>query len=120
MLTYFSRFVLGLVISFVLTHAPVLSNNAYAGMITTADTVTALDLERSNVVAFMQRDDVQKQLIKLGVDPKEANSRIANLSDKEVKHLSNQIDQYQAGGWIGGLLVLVVLVLLIVYLAKRV
>lgn len=59
-------------------------------------------------------------MLKLGLNPAEANSRVASLSDKEVKNLSERIDSAQAGGWLGGLLVVVVLVLLIVFLTKRI
>jgi hypothetical protein len=71
---------------------------------------------RSTVEAFMSRDDVRAQFKGLGVDPDEANQRVAALSDAEVAELAGRIQNSPAGqglGTIVGAAVLIFIVLLI-------
>lgn len=71
---------------------------AQAGVISVerATAPTAGD-QRTKVQNFMQREDVRAQLISLGVDPQDAQSRVASLSDAELARTANLIDQ-PAGG----------------------
>lgn len=114
------RMLLGLMISFSIVNFPVMK--AHAGMITTTEAVQEMTRAQGEqtVANFLGRDDVKKELIKLGVDPIEATSRLAVLSDSEVKKLSMDIKEAQAGGAIVGILVVVLVILGIIYLAKRV
>ena len=75
---------------------------------------------QEKVREFMAREDVQKELIKNGVSPQDAELRLASLSDHELKRLAQQMDQARAGGDVVGILVVVLLVLLVIYFAKRV
>lgn len=71
---------------------------------------------RSTVEAFMSRDDVRAQFKGLGVDPDEANQRVAALSDAEVAELAGRIQNSPAGQGVGtiiGAAVLIFIVLLI-------
>lgn len=68
--------------------------------------------QRARVQAFLQREDVQAQLISLGVDTQSAQSRVAALSDAELARASMLIDQ-PAGAGVVGALVLIFVVLLI-------
>jgi len=65
----------------------------------------------------MARDDVRSEFARLGVDPEEAESRIAALSDEEAAQLAANIEQAPAGeGALGAIIgagVLIFLVLLI-------
>lgn len=74
---------------------------AQAGLVTT-DEVIALtydaDASRAKVSAFMARADVERQLAALGVEPAEAEARIAALSDAEIQAVAGKIDQLPAGG----------------------
>lgn len=114
------RFMLCLMISFTLVELPIMK--AQAGMITTSEVVQ--DMTRAQgektVHEFLDRKDVQDQLVKLGVQPEEASRRIAALSESEVKKLATDIEQAQLGGDLGGVLILVLLILLIIYFAKRI
>lgn len=91
-------------------------------MIATETVVEELNREQlqQKVRDFVAREDVQNELMKNGVTKQEAELRLAGLSDFELKQLANQMDQAQAGGNVAGILVVVVLVLLIIFLAKRV
>lgn len=70
-----------------------------------------------NVRDYLQRSEVQSELVKRGVSPDEATARLANLSELEIKQLSGQVKQAQAGG---DILVAILLVVLIIYLIKRI
>ncbi len=73
--------------------------------------------DRLAVQNFMERDDVRAEFEALGVSPREAQARVATLSDMEVAHLADQIEQMPAGqgalGSIIGAAVLIFIVLLI-------
>lgn len=56
----------------------------------------------------------------MGLGEKEVDSRLQKLSDQEIHQLASQIDAVRPGGLVVELLVLVVLVLLVVFLLKRV
>jgi hypothetical protein len=73
--------------------------------------------QRAQVAGFLAREDIQQLLTRNGVDPAEAQLRVASLSKEEVLKIANSIDQLPAGGdGIGavvGAVVLIFLVLLI-------
>ncbi|MGJ3259575.1 MAG: PA2779 family protein [Rhodospirillales bacterium] len=90
-----------------------------AGMISNeqvAEQRSAADA-RLTVQDFMARDDVRQQFEGLGVDPQEAEQRVAALSDAEVRELAQKIETAPAGeGAIGALIgagLIIFLVLLI-------
>jgi len=107
-------------ISFTLTELPVMK--AEAGLITTQEAFS--DYTRgsgeSTVRNFLDRSDVKDKLVELGVDPFDAQKRIASLSDSDVKKLNDDIQKATVAGNIGGILVVVLLVILIIYFAKRI
>lgn len=53
--------------------------------------------ERDKVEAFLQRQDVREQMVAFGVDPHEAQARVASLSDGEIRQIAGQIDRLPAG-----------------------
>jgi hypothetical protein len=65
----------------------------------------------------MRAEDVQRQLVILGVDPEEAARRVAGLSDTEIQQIAGRLDQLPAGegtvGAIIGAAVIIFLVLLV-------
>lgn len=73
--------------------------------------------DRAFVNEFMNRADVRAQFESFGVNAKEADLRVAALSDAEVSKLAGQIKSSPAGqgalGAIIGALVLIFIVLLI-------
>lgn len=78
--------------------------------------VQVLEGNRATVNEFMNRADVRTKFESLGVDPGEANLRVAALSDAEVAKLAEQIKSAPAGQSLGGLVgaaVLIFIVLLI-------
>jgi hypothetical protein len=118
----FSKMLLVLMISFSLVELPIMKSSvAHAGMISTTEAVAHLSRTQGekSVSEFLGRSDVKDQLIKLGVTPAEATLRLASLTDSEVKSLAHDINEASAGSSIGGVLVLVLIILLVIYFAKR-
>ncbi|MEZ4472662.1 MAG: PA2779 family protein [bacterium] len=66
------------------------------------------------------RADVQRALADAGTDATELRARLPALSDHDVHQLASRIDDVKSGGLITEILVIVVLVLLILYLMKRI
>jgi hypothetical protein len=73
--------------------------------------------DRDKVMSFLARDDVRQQMQDLGVDPEEAEARVAAMSDAEVQKLAGKLENAKAGegplGAIVGAAVFVFIVLLI-------
>lgn len=118
---FMARMMLCLMISFSLVELPMMKS-AHAGMISTHAVVEVMTRTQTEqkVVEFMGRDDVKDQMIKLGVNPAEATVRVAHLSDSELRKIAGEIDHSVSGGDIGGILILVLVVLMIIYFAKRI
>lgn len=72
--------------------------------------------DRATVEAFMARDDVRQQFESLGVDPAEADRRVASLSDEEVAQLADNINGAPAGQGVLGALIGAGLVIFLVLL----
>jgi hypothetical protein len=88
---------------------------AWSGIVTT-DQLLQQQLEvlnKSSLVAMLDRDDVRQQLVERGVDPEYAKARIAALSDAQIEELKDSIDTLPAGSGVVGILIAVLLVLII-------
>lgn len=116
----FVRLMLCFMISTTMVELPVMQ--AHAGMLSTTEALHEMNRTQgeADIQEFLKRDDVQRQLMKVGLSQEEAQKRVASLSDAEVKKLSTDIQKATAGGDIGGILVTVLLVVLIIYLIKRI
>jgi len=92
---------------------------AQAGLIGSEAIVAAESnaANRQAVDSFLQRQDVRDQLQTLGVDPAEAQSRVAALSDAEVAKIAGSLPGDPAGqgavGVVIGAAVLIFIILLI-------
>lgn len=73
--------------------------------------------DRDRVEAFLERQDVRRQMIALGVDPAEAAARAHQLSDAEIGQIVDRIDRLPAGqsalGAVLGVILIMFLVLLV-------
>jgi hypothetical protein len=94
-----------------------LVQSAGAGVISTEAAIEMQErtarIERINSV--LARDNVQSQMIRLGVQPEVAAARIASLSDGELRQLEARMNELPAGGdgalTVLGIVLLVLLVL---------
>lgn len=110
-----------LVLSFALVEVS-FSVNAHAGMITTSEAVSdrARAENLSSVRNFLDRVEVQDELIKRGVTPEEAKQRLAGLSDFELQKVAGNIENAPAGADVIVIsLTTVLLVILILLLIDR-
>ncbi|MEX2496775.1 MAG: PA2779 family protein [Woeseia sp.] len=91
--------------------------SASAGVISTE---AALEMhERSarieRISSVLARDNVQNQMVRLGVDPQDAAKRLAALSDSELQQLEARMDELPAGAngalEVIGIVMLVLLIL---------
>jgi hypothetical protein len=92
---------------------------AQAKMVTTDQILEHADpgSDRERVESFILREDVQKQLVLLGINSEEAASRVASLSNEEIQQIAGRLDELPAGeggvGVIVGAILIIFLVLLI-------
>jgi hypothetical protein len=107
-----------LLMSVLMTNAPAVAF-ANQAMISTSAVVAELDRSQAqeNVQRYLNQPDVQKALIQSGVSPDEVSARLASLSETELRQLSGQVQEARAGG---DILITVLLIVLIIYLVKRI
>ena len=92
-----------------------------AAMVPTDQVVTAagqasIAADRTRLMTFFDREDVQREMQGMGVTPGEAKARIAALSDAEVARLAGRMDEAIAGGSFIGTVLGIVLIVAIVLL----
>ena len=77
---------------------------------------------REKIVDYVNRAEVKTELVKLGLTPGEVTQRLASLSDKELQQMATQMDQAMYGGdpSLGGILVIVLIVVLIMFFVRRI
>jgi hypothetical protein len=86
------------------------------------DTQTILQLQDreaavSRIQAQLAREDVRRALIEMGVDPVQAQQRVATLTDSEVAQLDQEMARLPAAGDGGWILLVILLTVVIVLLA---
>lgn len=89
---------------------------ARAGMVSTAEMVAeqGIEQQRADIRAALQREDIRRQMLELGVDPQHVQQRVAVLSDRQVRELHGRLAELPAAGdSLIGALVFVFIVLLI-------
>jgi hypothetical protein len=90
---------------------------AQAGIVSTGSIVSAeRDENLSSIRTQLQREDVQAQMQKMGVDATSVDARLATLSDSELRDLADQMQKAPAGGDVLVLIGAVFVVLLILEL----
>ena len=91
---------------------------ALAGLVQTADAIAAEDRSgtRQQLNAALAREDVQRQLLQLGIEPGAAEARIAALTDTEIAQLQPHLDALPAGAGVLEVIGVVFVVLLILEL----
>lgn len=91
---------------------------AHADAIGTGDYLAWQEREQraERVDAFLAQDNVQAQMVALGVDPEDAARRVSALTDEELRLLDQQIAEMPAGGDALAVIGVVFVVLLILEL----
>ena len=103
-----------LIVSLMALHLPMRS--ASAAMIGTESAIdqTVVAQNRDKVEAFMNRADVREQFQKMGLSARDAQSRVASMTDQEINKVAGKIDELPAAGSTAGTLLIVLLVVFIV------
>ena len=88
---------------------------AHAAMVGTAELLTATP-GQTELVNALQNQEIQQQLIKLGVDPGAAMDRVNQMTEVEIATLQGKIDQLPAGAGLSTveLLLIILLIVLII------
>lgn len=88
---------------------------ALAGIVSTADIVDrqAVQLEKQRLAELLSQQQVQSQLVAMGVNPDDAQQRLQNMTNEEVQAFAAQMDELPAGSGVLELAVFVFLVLLV-------
>lgn len=84
------------------------------------DTTTYLSItenpSKTELEALFTREDVQEQLVAMGVDPNDAAKRIASLTPDELAMLQDRIDNLPAGANVLAVLGVILIVLIVLEL----
>ena len=75
-----------------------------------------VEVQRDEILALLEREEVRGQLVAWGVDPADAEARVEALTPAELQALSERMDEDPAGAGVGsvvGAALIVFLVLLI-------
>ena len=102
-----------LTLSLLLICAPV--SQAQAAMIANAqiiDQVQQLN-DKAALLQTINRVDVQEQLLDMGVNAAELESRVSQMTQQEIAQLNQQINNLPAGGDILGIIVLIFIIFII-------
>ncbi len=90
--------------------------SAMAAMIGTESVINADHAQnaREYLRSLLAREDVKNALLSQGIDPREAENRIASLTDEEAIRVSDRLQELPAGGsFLTTLLIIVFLVFII-------
>ncbi len=93
--------------------------NTSSEMISTSSVLA--DISRAEaqkeVSDYISKSEVQTQLMKHGLSADEVDSRLASLSDQEMRQLAGQVSEARAGG---DVLFTILIIVLIIYLIQRI
>lgn len=86
--------------------------SALAALIGTEDLVSSQKATeaRAYINSVLAREDIQQQLVARGIDPIEAQARVGVLTDQEAIRLAETMENLPAGGNLGLIAVLLILV----------
>lgn len=95
---------------------------AHKQMISTTEAIEAVDQfdrtqVRGEIEEILNQDEVKKALLANGVSTSEVQIRLANMSNTELHQMAGQLKEVRAGG---DILVTILLVVLIIYLVRRI
>ena len=100
-------------LSAMLLFMPMMS--AQAAMIGTDQIINQTDssLTQEQLQQFLDQEAAQQQLLALGVSPDWIEDRVNKLTDRELARINQGIDKLNAGGSVGGVLLIIFIVFVI-------
>ena len=105
--------ILTLALSFLLICAPI--SQAQAAIIANAQIIDQVQQinDKDALLQTINRVDVQEQLLGMGVNTAELESRISQMTQQEIAQLNQQINELPAGGDVLGIIVLIFIIFII-------
>ena len=87
----------------------------YASMVGTSTALQQAQrsVERGELLAMLDRESVQAQLVELGVDAEAAKQRVAAMTDAEIRQLNARLAEMPAGGDVLGIVLLLFILFVI-------
>tara|TARA_R110000787_G_scaffold17066_3_gene53897 strand:- start:403 stop:780 length:378 start_codon:yes stop_codon:yes gene_type:complete len=81
-----------------------------AAMISTPDVIQSQQsaYDREQLSSMLERNDVQQQLLSMGVAPETVQERVNSMTDFEIAQLNEQINDMPAGGILGAIVLIFV------------
>jgi hypothetical protein len=97
----------------VVSLASFLSAPLQAAVVSSTDLVQQQQsqIDRDTLMQALERDDVKNALISQGVDPQQAKERVKHMTPAEVAALNQKIDEMPAGGILGAILLILVILI---------
>ncbi|HEX4975095.1 MAG TPA: PA2779 family protein [Pseudomonadales bacterium] len=91
--------------------------NTQAAVVSTQELIQVekQNYDRQHIQNVLQREQAIKSMQALGVDPKQVQERVAQMTDEELKNFNAQVEKMQAGAD-GGIIGLIIFVLLLLIL----
>jgi len=88
--------------------------SAQAAMVATSEVL--LHSDRMQLVKMLEREDVQQQLIELGVDAETSITRVNQMTDEELVQLNGHLSELPVGAGLStvDLLIIIILVILLI------
>jgi hypothetical protein len=88
---------------------------ASAAIVSTGEIVAAeqVQIDRAQLKTWLAKQDVQKQLVAMGVDVSAAEERVDQMTDQEVQQMAAHMNEMPAGAGTAEVLVLAFLVLVV-------
>lgn len=101
------------VLSLMLLFTPVLQ--AQAALFTNAQLIDQVQLsgEKDALLQTLHRDDVKAQLLELGVDTANIETRINQMTQQEIAQLNQQLNDLPAGSGVLGFVLVIFIVFVI-------
>jgi len=86
-----------------------------AAMVTTPDVIASeqAEYDRGQLLELLDRDDIQEQLLAMGVSAEHVQDRVNNMTDIEVAQLNDQLQNMPAGSGVIGVVLIVFIVFVV-------
>ncbi len=88
---------------------------AQAALVGTGEVLSEarIEADRADVIQMLEREDVRTRLEAMGVDPADAQQRVARMTEAELAQLQQHMEQAPAGGDVLGVALTVFIVFVV-------
>jgi Mg2+ and Co2+ transporter CorA len=111
-MTLFKR-CLSLTLSFLLVFGSV--SQVHAAVVTNQQIINQAQqaYDRESLLQTIRRDDVQQQLLEMGVASQDLEDRVNQMTSEEIAQLNQQMAEMPAGGSVVGIILLIFIIFVI-------